>query len=193
MEVDIERTANYSANIVSVPSGLGSDHQQSTSWASWPTRLPPAARILGFVGGKHDDHHGPQRPADHDLEPPGPDQGDPGLHQDQRAVHSADHRARQYRGQLRLGREDPGAAADGRAGRRHDAVVTKENVELSIKIKPQINKISNFVKLETEVKIGDIPIRRGQRGRDTRCSRPPTAWPRRRSSWATAIRWSSAA
>jgi hypothetical protein len=34
--------------------------------------------------------------------------------------------------------------------------VTKESVALSIKIKPQINKISNFVKLETEIKIGDI-------------------------------------
>ncbi len=34
--------------------------------------------------------------------------------------------------------------------------VTKESVELSIKIKPQINKMSNFVKLATEIKLGDI-------------------------------------
>ncbi|MGK5085132.1 type II secretion system secretin GspD [Bdellovibrionota bacterium FG-1] len=34
--------------------------------------------------------------------------------------------------------------------------VQKEDVILSIKIKPQINKISDFVKLEAEVKLGDV-------------------------------------
>src|SRR5690606_22871517 len=34
--------------------------------------------------------------------------------------------------------------------------ITKENVTLSIKIKPQINKISNFVKLDVETKLGDV-------------------------------------
>lgn len=34
--------------------------------------------------------------------------------------------------------------------------IQKEPVTLSIKIKPQINKITNFVKLETMVKLGDI-------------------------------------
>ena len=37
--------------------------------------------------------------------------------------------------------------------------VTKEPVELSIKIKPQINKLSNFVKLDIETKLGDISNR----------------------------------
>jgi len=36
---------------------------------------------------------------------------------------------------------------------------TKESVALSIKIKPQINKTSNFVKLETLIKMGDISNR----------------------------------
>lgn len=37
--------------------------------------------------------------------------------------------------------------------------VTKENVPLSIKIKPQINKMSNFVKLDVEAKISNIENR----------------------------------
>jgi general secretion pathway protein D len=40
----------------------------------------------------------------------------------------------------------------------------KESIELSIKIKPQINKLSNFVKLETEIKIGDVTAAAGNSG-----------------------------
>ena len=39
--------------------------------------------------------------------------------------------------------------------------VTKESVELSIKIKPQINKMSNFVKLDVEAKISSIQNQSG--------------------------------
>jgi general secretion pathway protein D len=37
--------------------------------------------------------------------------------------------------------------------------ITKERIALSMKIKPQINKLSNFVKLDVETKIGDIENR----------------------------------
>lgn len=38
--------------------------------------------------------------------------------------------------------------------------ISKQPIQLAIKIKPQINKISNFVKLDVETKLGDIVNRR---------------------------------
>ena len=72
--------------------------------------------------------------------------------------------------------------------------ITKESVPLSIKIKPQINKISNFVKLDVDDQ--DRRYQRTELPDQVQQARPlprSNARPRLRSSSATPIRSSSAA
>jgi general secretion pathway protein D len=155
MEVSIQRGSDYSANIVSLPSGVGSiTNGDLFSFLASPAAATGA--ILGFKGGATsnvDIGNGKtiavssvqglikalQRYAKTNV-----------LATPQ--IIALDNTEANFISAEKI----PIPTQTAVQGAGVTTSVTKENVELSIKIKPQINKVSNFVKLETEIKIGDI-------------------------------------
>jgi hypothetical protein len=154
MEIDISRGSAFSANVISVPSGVGSIvNQDLFNFIQNPTSQTGA--LLGFVGGK---------------------QSTITINNQQQTVSSVQGLIKAIQTYAKTNvlatpqiialdnseanfvsaEKIPVPSTTAVQGAGVSTSVTKESVELSIKIKPQINKVSNFVKLDTEVKIGDI-------------------------------------
>jgi general secretion pathway protein D len=156
MEVDISRGANYSANIISVPSGLGSVTNSSDLLSFLQNPAAASGAILGFVGGKQTTITGPNGQATTVSSLQGLIKAIQSYAKTNvlstPQIIALDNTEANFSSAEKI----PVPQQTAVQGAGVTTSVTKESIELSIKIKPQINKISNFVKLETEVKIGDI-------------------------------------